>query len=240
MVDHGPDPSETPLRSLPRLAEPAPPMTPAERRRAWFDMIFPDHGVFRAIYPHRHRVADGVWRSAQPTPRHLEQFAAMGIRTVMNLRGGSEDSGSYLLERETCQRLGLTLVDFPIRSRIALKRPTLLAALDIWDQLETPLVMHCKAGADRTGFMATLYLWQRAGVPLRDAMRHLSWRYGHFRHARTGVVDHFFESYLKAEARSGIGFRDWLENEYDPEVLEASFKESRLASLLVDRILRRE
>lgn len=225
---------------LPHRADPAAPMTSAERRRAWLNMLLVDHGFLREVYVHRHRVADGVWRSAQPGPKHLERFAADGVRTILNLRGPRVECGAYRLEREACTRLGMTLIDFPIRSRSCLDRATVLAALDLWDGLDLPLVMHCKSGADRTGFMATLYLWQVRGVPLRQALAQLSWRYGHIRQAKTGVIDFFYESYLAAEAKSGIGFRTWIETEYDPQALNAAFKENWLAGVLVNRILRRE
>ena len=100
--------------------------------------------------------------------------------------------------------------------------------------------MHCKSGADRTGFMATMYLWQHKGMPLRQAMKHLSLRYGHIRQAKTGVIDFFYEQYLKAEAETGIGFREWIETVYDRDALNASFKANWAAKVLVDRILQRE
>ncbi|HEY9568002.1 MAG TPA: sulfur transferase domain-containing protein [Thalassobaculum sp.] len=225
---------------LPWTAEPTAALSPAERRRAWMNMMFVDHGFLREIYVHRHRIADGVWRAAQPAPRHFEKFAAEGIRTILNLRGGRTSCGAYALEAETCSRLGLRLVNFPLRSRSSLDRDTVLAAIDVWDGLELPLLMHCKSGADRTGFMATMYLWQRAKVPLREAMSQLSWRYGHIRQAKTGVIDYFFESYLAAEAKTGIDFRAWVATEYDPARLNASFRENWLAGILVNKILRRE
>ncbi|WP_350150463.1 tyrosine-protein phosphatase [Thalassobaculum sp.] len=225
---------------LPHRAASVAPLTSDERRSAWLNMLLVDHGFLRQVYVHRHKVADGVWRAAQPGPGHLEQFAKEGIRTILNLRGPRVECGAYRLEREACARLGLVLIDFPIRSRAALDRETVLAALDLWDGLELPLLMHCKSGADRTGFMATLYLWQRTGLPLRQAMDQLSWRYGHIRQAKTGVIDFFFESYLATEARSGIGFRDWVATEYDPKALNAAFRENWLAGILVNKILRRE
>lgn len=225
---------------LPKPAVETPPMTDAERRRAWIDLLLVDHGFLREMYLHKHRVTDDLWRAAQPAPRHLAQAKRDGIKTVLNLRGPRPDDGTYRLEREACARHGLRLVDFPIRSRSALYRPTLLAALDLWDTLDYPVLMHCKSGADRTGFMATLFLWQRAGVPLPRAMDQLSLRYGHIRQAKTGIIDFFYERYLAAEAETGIGFRAWVETVYDHEELNAAFKENWLANVLVNRILRRE
>lgn len=224
---------------LPKTAEAPAPLSADARRAAWWNLMLVDHGFLRAIWLNKRRVDDDLYRAAQPSPTHLRQAKADGFRTILNLRGPRDD-GPYTLEREACAELGLTLVDFPIRSRSALDRPTLLAAVDIWKQLDYPVLMHCKSGADRTGFMATMYLWQHKGVPLRQAMDQLSLRYGHVRQAKTGVIDFFYEQYLKAETESGISFRDWIETVYDRDTLNAAFKENWAAKILVDKILQRE
>jgi protein tyrosine/serine phosphatase len=225
---------------LPSLPNPAPPLGGRARLRAGLDMWLVDHGFIRDIYANRHQFAPNVWRSAQPGPNHLRWAKARGIRTIVNLRGRRDNCGSYILEREACEKLGLTLVDFPIRSRGALERPTILAAAALFARLEHPVLFHCKSGADRAGMMATLYLFLHEGVPLRQAMRQLSLRYGHVKQAKTGIIDHFFETYLEAAAREPIPFLDWVETRYDPKALTQSFRENRLARILVDKVLRRE
>ena len=90
-----------------------------ERER--LDMMLVDHGLLRAIYWNLHPVAAGAWRAAQPSPRRLKQARSLGVRTVLNLRGRRDTCGSYILEREAAERLGLTLIDFialPARARI--------------------------------------------------------------------------------------------------------------------------
>lgn len=225
---------------LPSTPETAAPLVGKARLKAWSDLLLVDHGFLRELYLHKHKVTDDLWRAAQPGPRHLAKAARDGFRTILNLRGARANDGGYLLEREACERHGLTLVNFPIRSRGPLERQTLLAALDIWETMETPILMHCKSGADRTGFMSTLYLWQREGRPLKEAMGQLSLRYGHIRQAKTGILDFFFDTYAAREAETGIGFRDWVETEYDPSALKAAFKAQWFAGMVVDKILRRE
>ncbi len=226
---------------LPIIAPPAPELTPPERRRAFLDMWLVDHGFIRDIYWNLHRVADGVWRAAQPAPHHLRRAHDLGVRTVLNLRGRRDTCGAYRLEREACARLGLTLVDFPIRSRSALDRETLLAAARLCETPDLPLLLHCKSGADRAGFMSTLYLFLHEGVSLKEAMGvHLSLVYGHVRQAKTGVIDFFFETFLAETDGRRESFAPWVETAYDRDALEARFKEHWLAGIIVNKILRRE
>lgn len=236
-----PTPEHALTVDLPSLAPAAPELTRLQRLRAFLDMFVIDHGFIRAIYGNVHPVAPGVWRAAQPSPRLLKWAKRKGIRTVLNLRGRRDNCGSYILEREACRKLGLTLIDFPIRSRSPLDKETVLAAGKIFETIEYPVLMHCKSGADRAGFMATLYLFVREGVPLRDAMRkHLSLLYGHLRQAKTGVIDFFFERYLADTRERPMAFTEWVEHVYDRKKLEADFRASWLAGLVIDFILRRE
>ncbi len=212
---------------------------PADRLRAWANMVLVDHGVFRLVYLNRHRLTDKLWRSAQPAPHQLAWFAKQGIRTIINLRGGREH-GSWPLQREACERLGLTLVEFKARSRGAPERETILKAKDFFDGIAYPALIHCKSGADRAGLVAALYLIVHEGRPVREALSQLSLRYGHFRFAKTGILDVFFERYLTEGEPQGLTFLEWAERVYDPDALERDFRPSFWPDLLVDRILRRE
>jgi protein tyrosine/serine phosphatase len=225
---------------LPTPAVPAPDLSGRERLRAFLDMWLVDHGFIRDVYWNLRRVSTQAWRSAQPSPRHLRRVKERGIRTILNLRGRRDTCGSYILEREACERLGLTLIDFPIRSRQMLDKPTLHAAGELFKRMEYPVLMHCKSGADRAGLMATLYLFVHEGVPLRRAMRHLSLSYGHVKQAKTGMIDFFFERYLADTRERPMAFFDWVERVYDAERLQAEFHENWLAGIIVNYVLRRE
>jgi protein tyrosine/serine phosphatase len=225
---------------LPSLAISRPSLSLRERFRATADMWLVDHGFIRDIYCNLHRVSDDAWRSAQPAPHHLRRAQRLGIRTIVNLRGRREDCGSYILEREACQQLGLVLVDFPIRSRGALEKPTLHAAAALFPTLAYPVLFHCKSGADRAGMMATLFLYLHERQSLDRALRQLSLRYGHVRQARTGVIDYFFERFRKDTDARPMGFLDWVDQIYDPAELNRSFRENRFARFIVNDLLRRE
>ena len=71
-------------------------------------------------------------------------------------------------------------------------------------------------------------------------MRQLHWRYGHFKQAKTGILDHFFELYGTYAERRPIAFYDWVDQVYDPEETARSFKSREWANAVVDRVLERE
>ncbi len=225
---------------LPQTAESPKPVTGMERLRAYADMWLVDHGFIRDIYLNLHQISEKAWRSAQPGPNHMDRIASKGIKTIVNLRGRRDTCGSYILEREAAQAAGLTLVDFPLRSRSAWEKPTILAAAELFKTLTYPVLFHCKSGADRAGMMSTLYLFLHEGVRLNEAMGQLSLGYGHVKWGPTGIIDRFYESYMAYNAATPIAFEDWVRTVYDPVALNRDFKASTAGRLLVDTILRRE
>lgn len=204
-----------------------------------FDLIMLDHGVFRVIYPNRHRIAPGVWRSSQPAPHDVWWLARKKLRTIINLRGG-RDCGSYRLEKAACERYGIQLIDFSAKSREAPCPTFFHDAKALFESIEYPMMMHCKSGADRVGLMSTLYLILAEGRPAEEAVRQLGLRYGHIKQAQTGILDAIFEAYIVHNRRTPLAFLDWIDNHYDPIALKEGFCSRRLGNVVVDGVLARE
>lgn len=218
---------------------PAPLVKHAEPYARYMDMLVLDHLFVRLVFPNRHRLSDEAWRAAQPLPHQVHDLPRRGIRTIVNLRGQVESS-TYAYEQAACRKAGLKLVDFRIRSRAAPTRAELLAARDLFANVDYPMLMHCKSGADRVGLMSALYLYTRQGVPIEKARRQLSLRYGHIRQADTGVLDHVFDTYLADAAKSPIEFYEWVATVYDPKEISKRVHSHRWANRIVDKIFRRE
>lgn len=208
---------------------------------AYLDLIFVDHGIFRVFYNNLYALPGGLFRSSQPSPGQIRKYQReLGLRTIINLRG-ADDSRRYALEAEECRRLGIELVDFwGIMSRSAPYPEVIRKAQEMFARIEYPALVHCKSGADRAGFASALYRMFRLNEPVQDAMRELSWKYGHFKGSKTGILDFFFEEYLLANAREPIDFMVWLETVYDRDALKAAFHTRGWADFLVDRVLHRE
>lgn len=209
------------------------------RAASYGDMLFIDHGIFRVIYLNKHKISDEAWRTAQPTPAQIRRLAREGVRTIVNLRG-DRVCGSYYLEKEACAKAGIHLVNYCVRSRAAPTKEEVLGARDLFQNVEYPIVMHCKSGADRAGLMSVLYRHFREGVPIEIAKGQLDIRYGHFRQADTGVLDYFFERYLAETKDMPLSFEEWLTTVYQPDELKASFIAKGWANRLVNTILQRE
>lgn len=209
------------------------------RFRAHVDLMWVDHGFLRLFWTNRHRVTPDLWRSNQPGPWWIRWMAWRGVKTIVNLRGANE-SGWYHSEKRACTRHGIELVDFRVKSRDMPEKENVLRAVALFDELRYPAMMHCKSGADRVGFMSALYLLVREGRPVEDAMKQLSWRYGHVKQSKTGLLDRFFEAYRDFNAATPTPFLEWVDRHYDPEALKAGFRPGWFADRLVDDVLHRE
>ncbi|MEO0903503.1 MAG: dual specificity protein phosphatase family protein [Pseudomonadota bacterium] len=201
---------------------------PKERKRSHWHVRWLDHGILRTYWHNFAKVSEGVYRANQPDDKRFEAYAAMGIKTVLNLRGVHKQP-HYLFEVESCERLGLNLVTVHLSARNAPKVEKLKQMLDAFDTMERPFLMHCKSGADRTGLAAALYLMVKEGRSVAEVRNQLSFRYLHIRRSSTGILDHFLDVYEARNAQSPVNVRDWIENEYDPDALTTSFAAKQAA-----------
>ncbi len=209
------------------------------RARAWSDSLLVDHAVFRTVWDNWAVVEPGIlYRCNHPTPGRLRAAKRrFGLKTLINLRG-HRACGSDALSRHEAEQLGLIHIDAPLESRGAPHRDRILRLAGIFEQMQAPAVMHCKSGADRTGLAAGLYILMRGGTAAQ-ALRQLSWRYGHFNRSRTGILDAFFVRFQTA-AEGRLPFLQWVRDEYDEVALKRDFVASGLSSFINDRLLLRE
>jgi len=198
-------------------------------------MLIFDNGLVRLLYPNLHQVADGVWRSGQPTPGRLHAFARRGGRSVVSLRGG-RGFGSLPLELAACRKAGLTYHNLELRARNLPSREELRAVALLFQTIEPPILLHCQSGADRAGMASALYLMLAEDRPVTEARRQLALRYGHNRYNRTGILDAFFDAYARDTAQDLMPLAEWAESRYDPVRIatefNATFKATPLRSLL--------
>ncbi|MEJ5217059.1 protein tyrosine phosphatase [Cognatishimia sp. D5M38] len=193
----------------------------AERYVTWHD-----HGFFRRYWSNLHQIAPDVFRSNYPNGRRFPKLAELGIKTILNLRGGA-GSVPYLLEEHYCRDYGITMHTLNLNAHYAPDPKELLALLDLFDTVEKPLLMHCKSGADRAGLASALYLIHSEGKSVAEAQTMLSFKYLHVNDRKTGIMGHTLRAYGRAQALTGVSLRDWFLREYDQEAEQAAFDAER-------------
>lgn len=201
-----------------------------------------EDGWLHHIRSNFHRLSDNAFRSAQPMPARLQHYIQRyQLKTVVNLRGAQGYSPLQQLEQYHCQQAGVHLHMFKMFSRDIPKLDYLKHCYELLTQIEYPALFHCKAGSDRAGFISVLYLHWIKQVAIEDAVKQMNfWPYGHFRYAKTGLLDFFFERYIAYNQQSPISLLDWAEHVMDRNALKTAFKANSGTSFLVDKLLKRE
>jgi len=206
----------------------------------WGSYWLVDHGFIRTFWSNRYRVPGGLYRANQPSPGMVRWYKRrLGVRAILNLRGENDEYGFFRLEKRACAREGVELVNAKTWSRGLLSVEEFEHLKTVIETVETPALAHCKSGADRAGFFAVLWRHWRLGEPIESALSELHWRFGHFKSAKTGMLDHFFETYLR-ERKPNQTLIDWVQTDYDPAAIKASFSPKPWASWFVDDLLGRE
>lgn len=142
-------------------------------------------------------VANEVYRSAQPTATDIARYQkTYGIKTIINLRGENTGSLWYDAEIAEAKQLGITHVDFRMSARQELSQAEAAELIGVLAQAEKPVLIHCKAGADRSGLAAALYVAAVAKLGEAAAEEQISIRYGHISLpvSATYAMDRTFEA----------------------------------------------
>ncbi len=127
-----------------------------------------------------HEVLPGeLYRSAQPSGADIDTYAARyGIKTILNLRG-QNTADWYLQESAAAKKAGITHINYPLSASHIVTPQQAHELLALMRDAPKPLLIHCQAGADRTGLVSVLYLQQIAGIDEETAEEQLSLRFGH-------------------------------------------------------------
>ena len=174
-----------------------------------------------------------------PTPSRIRKYKNLGIKTIINLRGGR--NGALLLENEACNKYNINLINLVARSRAAPDKKMINEINEIFNKIEYPALIHCKSGADRAGIVAALYQLLYCNEPIEIAKKQLSIKFLHIKWAKTGILDKFFDEYDDYNNQNNeIHFLTWVNKHYDPIKLENNFKSNRFFNLFLEKFLRRE
>ena len=166
-----------------------------------------------------HEVVPGeIYRSAQLSAGTLEKVVEEhGIQTVVSLRRPTLEKSWYKNEKAVAKSLGVAHYDIAMDLTFSPRIDHLLELRNLLEDAPKPLLVHCKAGADRTGLAAVMAKLLDGSSSLEEARAQVSWRYHVVRNDSLGIP--FFDIYKTWLESSGLvhskdQFNHWLENEY--------------------------
>ena len=144
-----------------------------------------------------HEVVPGeLYRSAQLSGPFLNKVVTRyGIRTVINLRGPNSESAWYRDEVAATSANHIAHIDIAMSANREPGTETIDQLIAAFKTASKPILVHCEAGADRSGLASAIYELMIEHRPASESNRQLSFYYGHFPWlwSRTGAMDRAFE-----------------------------------------------
>ncbi len=117
--------------------------------------------------PNLHKVSDDLYRSAQPTAQGMKNLKQTGIETVVNLR-------SFHSDRDEIDNTGLGYEHIYMKVWHPEREEAVRFLQIVTNPKRTPVLVHCRYGADRTGTMCALYRVAVQGWSKEEALREMT------------------------------------------------------------------
>jgi protein tyrosine/serine phosphatase len=147
-------------------------------------------GNFHSITPAE------AYRSGQLGNDTLAKYVKeYNIRSILNLRGKHEGESWYDDEVAMSAKLGLPHYDVGISSDHELTDNEVRQLMDLFQKAPRPILIHCQAGADRSGLVAAMWKVVVDKEPKDLAAKQLSLWYGHMPFGDNCAMDRFFQKW---------------------------------------------
>ncbi len=175
-------------------------------------------------------IADRVYRSGElRAPALARAIDDHHLRSLVNLRGREEGREWYEEELRIARERGLVRYDLDFSARALPPRPAVVELIHVLRAAPEPILLHCSAGADRTGFASVLARMVKTGVSLDEARGELSIFYGHMPFGPSREIGRIFDVYKKDRTQTNQPdtlktFEQWLATAYVPYGYRASIE----------------
>jgi protein tyrosine/serine phosphatase len=115
------------------------------------------------------QVTEFFFRGAQPKGEEYKKLAALGIKTVIDLRNDPKDYA-----RELCEGAGMRYINFPLNDKESPSPEAPSKFLELINNRENwPVYVHCAGGRHRTGAMAAVFRMTVQGWDINRAYQEM-------------------------------------------------------------------
>ncbi len=144
-----------------------------------------------------HAITPGeAYRSAQLDRAELAYYIRKyEIRSIVNLRGKAMGEAWYTNEVDFSSKNRVAHYDVALSAYQEPNEKDVESLMEIFTQAPRPLLIHCQAGADRSGLVAAMWKVVVDKEPKAEATRQLSIFYGHLMIGKTAAMDNFFQKW---------------------------------------------
>jgi protein tyrosine/serine phosphatase len=167
----------------------------------------------RYVTANFHCVEPGeVYRSAQPSPGQLAKWIQRyGLKTILNLRG--ESSRDLVSEKAVADQYGVALINVGLPNHKPPEASQLMHLAEAIEAAQRPFLLHCLAGADRSGLASVMARMAIGGMPYDRSREQMDIKYLHVDTPADHVADVLdeYEEYCRAQ---GTGTGGWPEFRY--------------------------
>ena len=132
------------------------------------------------------------YRGAQPEQSDYTAMAALGIKTVVDLR---DDPTSY--EKSSAESAGLKYVNIPMSDKRKPANDKIEAFLAIAnDESSLPVYVHCVGGRHRTGLIGAIYRFNRYGWDFDQVYREMK-NYDYYSRWGHSAIKEYVQEYYE-------------------------------------------
>lgn len=144
-----------------------------------------------------HPITQGeAYRSAQLDRDELAYYIKKyNIRSIVNLRGENLDKPWYREEAKVSAEFNVAHYDIPLSASRELDDEDIKKLTEIFKTAPRPVLIHCQAGADRSGLVAAMWKVVVDKEPKSEANKQLSILFGHIPMGNTTAMDRCFEKW---------------------------------------------
>jgi len=116
--------------------------------------------------PNLHKVSPLLYRSAQPTAAGMQNLQQLGIKTIVNLR-------TFHSDLDLVRGTRLHYQQILMQAWYAEEEDMVRFLRVVNDPQNTPVLVHCQHGADRTGLLVATYRVAVQGWSKEDALEEM-------------------------------------------------------------------